>query len=225
MQRALALGLRLALAAALLAPAAAAQVRFTGVVQKTTLPSICQEETHYLECTSPLPAFPSAGVLLKSSTPDLDAFVGKNTRYLAVARGVECTVYDVFDAAPPTSTLILCGAPVPGCPLRFRVGPTGVIGQFWLWMGLAPDFVPLDATTGTWQLGSPFFLLGSGFTVGTPEETAVDIVLPADPGLTGIPLWVQGARRDIGPVGPIELSNSLCFKILGPSPPCIQIDC
>jgi len=224
MRRVLVLACGLGVAAVLLAPAGVAQVRFTGVVQPATLPSICQEETHFLTCTGPTPGFPS-GVLLKSTTLDLDAFVGKNTRFLAWPRGVECPIYDVFDAGPPTSTLVSCGAPVPGCPMRFRVGPTGVLGRFWLWMGLGPNFLPVNAISGTWQLGTPFFLLGSGFTVGTPSETAVDIVIPFDTALTGLNLWVQGARQDIGPIGPIELSNSLCFKILGPSPPCIEIDC
>ena len=50
--------------AALLAPAASAQVTFTGVIEKATLPSICQEETHFIACTGTTPDSPT-GVLLK----------------------------------------------------------------------------------------------------------------------------------------------------------------
>ena len=107
--------------------------------------------------------------------------------------------------------------------MRFRVGPTGVIGQWWLWFSPSPGFLPIDPVTGTLLLGSPIFFLGSGLTFG--GGATKDITLPADTSLTGLNLWMQGARRDVGPIGPIQLTNSVCFTILGPSPPCVLPDC
>jgi hypothetical protein len=212
--RRLAIGVATVGIAALAARPAPAQVVFTGEIEKATLASFCQEETHVLEC---------AGVLLKSSALDLAAFEGKVFEFTAEARGVECLIYDVTAVESASAHLVRCGNPVPGCPMRFRVGPTGVIGQYWLWLALSPTFLPLDQVTGTWMLNPPFFLLGSGLTFG--DGSAVDIVLPPDPSLTGLTLFLQGARQDIGPIGPIELTNPLCFQILGPSPPCFEPDC
>ena len=53
----------------------------------------------------------------------------------------------------------------------------------------------------------------------------MNLVLPADLSLTGVSLWFQGARQDIGPVGPLQATNAVCFTILGPSPPCISPGC
>ncbi|MHC5210421.1 MAG: hypothetical protein ACYTG2_06875 [Planctomycetota bacterium] len=199
-----------------------AQEVFTGSIEPASLASFCQEETHYLTCTAGTPGAPT-GVLLKSTVLDLDDYVGKLTRFTAFPRGVECLIYDVVAAQPATSTLVSCGSPVPGCPMRFRVGPTGVLGQWVLFFSLSPDFLPVNPVKGTWLLGSPSFLVAQGSTSGSP--TTLDIVLPPSVALTGLELWLQGARRDIGPIGPWEFSNAVCFTILGPSPPCLSIDC
>ena len=204
-----------AFAAASLLPApAGAQTVFTGVIEEATLASFCQEETHVVTCN---------GTLLKSTTLDLDKYIGVPTKFRANLRGVECPIYDVFDASPASSTLVACGNPVPGCPMRFRVGPTGVIGQWWLYLSLQPTFVPINPTLGTVQIQQPAILIGNGLTFG--ETAALDVVLPETVAYTGLTLYLQGIRQDVGPIGPPELTNSICFTILGPSPPCFLPDC
>ncbi len=207
--------LALASLLALCAPAAHAQITFTGRIEKAFLPSICQEETHILVCN---------GARLKSSTLNLDPFIGSNVKLFAVARGVTCTIYDVTAVGPPTATLDFCGNPVPGCPVRFRVGPSGVIGQYWLFMSFGSAFLPLGTTAGTQLIANPVFLIAMGPTSGPPNDV-VDLVVPPDPVFTGLSLWFQGIRQDVGPIGPPELTNAICLTILGPSPPCIQPGC
>lgn len=199
---------------ALCAAPASAQVVFTGAIEPAPLASFCQEETHVLACS---------GTLLKSSTLDLEKFEGVLTKFTAVERGVECKIFDIIDAVPATSTLVSCGNPVPGCPMRFRVGPSGVIGQWFLFLSFDSAFTPINPVLGTAQIAAPASLLGSGPTFGT--GAALDITLPGSIALSGLELHLQGMRQDIGPVGPLELSNSICFTILGPSPPCILPDC
>lgn len=214
---------RTALALGALAGATQAQIVFTGVLEKAQLASFCQEETHYVTCTSPSPGVPT-GVLVKSSTLELEKYEGKVARFTAQPRGVECTIYDITDAQlPPPTWLDLCGNPVPGCPMRARVQPTGVIGQWFLWVSTSPTFLPLDPVTGTWMLGFPFYFLGAGGTAGA--DAAFDFTLPPNPNLTGVSLYFQGAFRDIGPVGPLQLTDPRCFTILGPSPPCFLPNC
>lgn len=212
-----------AIVAALIAPALSAQVTFTGVIEKATLASFCQEESHFLTCTGFSPSSPT-GVLLKSSTLDLDKFEGKVTRFRAFPRGVECNIYDVFEAQiPAPATLAVCGNPVPGCPMRLRVGPTGVIGNYFLFLSTQPAFIPLDDTLGTLLIAPPLYFVGAGQTFG--PTAAFDFTLPSNPNLSGKSLWYQGVRQDIGPVGPPMLTNAICFTILGPSPPCFLPNC
>ncbi len=200
--------------ASALASLSSAQVVFTGVIEKATIPSFCQEETHILTCS---------GVRLKSSTLDLSKYEGINTKFTADSRGVTCTIYDVTAAEPPTATLVACGNPVPGCPMRFRVGPTGVIGQWLLFLAFDSAFVPMTAPLGSLQLATPIVFLAQGQTFG--PTAALDVNLPNNLALSGLELHMQGLRQDIGPVGPLELTNAICFTILGPSPPCIQPGC
>lgn len=199
------------LLALLLAPAAAAQVTFTGVIEKVTLPSICQEETHFLTCSGPTAMSPT-GVLLKSSTLDLTPFEGKVATFTAQARGVTCLIYDISAVdTTPAATLEMCGTPGLGCPMRFRIHPSSSLGEFWLFLAASPGFTPIDPVTGTVLLGPGFLLVAHGMT--PPGQ--VDVVIPADPALTGLDLWLQGARRDIGPIGPITATNAVCFEIPG----------
>lgn len=205
-----------------LGSAASAQVVFTGKIEPATLASICQEETHVLTCTGLLPGSPT-GVLLKSSSLDLDAYVGKVWKFTAFPRGVECPVWDVVAVAAPTATLTFCGSPTPGCPVRFRVGPSGVLGVWALFVSGGPDFAPVSPTAGTILIAPPGLLFAAGYTTGDTET--LDFTIPPDVSLTGASLWWQGVRRDIGPIGPLELTNAACWTITGPSPPCILPDC
>ncbi|MCI0548568.1 MAG: hypothetical protein L0027_14950 [Candidatus Rokubacteria bacterium] len=203
------------------AGAASAQVTFTGVIEKATLPSICQEETHFLTCTGPSPDAPT-GVLLKSSTLDLSSFEGQVATFTAQPRGVTCLIYDITAVDPtPAPTLEMCGTPGLGCPLRFRIHPSSAIGEFWLFLSGSPGFAPIDPVTGTVLLGPGFVLVAHGMT--PPGQ--VDVVVPADPALTGLELWLQGARRDIGPIGPITATNAVCFEIPGFVFVCETPDC
>jgi len=197
--------------AALLAPAASAQVTFTGVIEKATLPSICQEETHFIACTGTTPDSPT-GVLLKSSTLDLTPFEGKVATFTAQPRGVTCLIYDITAVdTTPAASLEMCGTPGLGCPMRFRVQPSTSLGEYWIWLSGSSGFAPIDPVTGTVMLGPGFILVAHGMT--PPGQ--LDVVIPADPVLTGLDLWLQGARRDLGPIGPITATNSVCFEIPG----------
>jgi hypothetical protein len=214
------------LAAALVAPALGAQkANFIGTLAPAELASFCQEETHYLECSFPDPFVPT-GVLLKSSTLDLSRFEGKRYEFEAFLRGVECPIWNVTSATPATASLTVCGSATPGCPMRLRVGPTGVIGQYLLFLAFAPDFVPIPpgiGIEGTVLVAPPAVLIGAGPTVG--DAAAVDLVIPPDVSFTGVSIWFQGMRRHVGPVGPWEMTDAACFTITGPSPPCHLPNC
>jgi|GEM_PF-3308898 len=202
---------------------AAGTITFTGVLQKATLPSICQEETHYIECTGPIAGQQIGSVLVKSSTLNLDAYIGKPHRFTCFAAGVTCLIYDITSATPATAFLEWCGTPAPGCPVRFRVGPTGVIGVYALFASAAPTFVPLDPVLGTAFLTQPIFLIASGTTFG--PTAAVDIGIPPSASWTGTQLWLQGVRADVGPVGPLEATNPVCFTVLSSTVPCVLPGC
>ena len=201
-----------------LAPAAQAgappEAWFNGRVVKDTVPSLCQEGTHRLDCH---------GLRLASSTFDLTALEGQLLRFGVVQRGVLCDVYEVVEVGVATATLEWCGTPSPGCPVRLRVGPTGVIGAWSLWAAAGPAFFPLDEVTGSVLVQPPALFLGSGLTFG--EEAYFEASVPDDPALVGAPLWFQGTRHDIGPVGPLELTNVECFTILPAKLPCLLPDC
>ena len=205
------LGLITLLAAA--APAAA-QVTISGVLQPDLLPSICLQGTHTLECTT---------VRLQSNSLDLDAFVGQNVRISGHDVGVECVVYEVTAVSPPPVTLAFCGNPVPGCDVRFRSAP-GALSQHLLFVSPFQDVLPVSPFIGTFLLGTPFLLVGDELT-GNAEGAAFDFTLPNTTALTGVTVFAQSVRRDVGPVSEWQLSNAVCFTILGPSPPCFLPDC
>lgn len=189
-------------------------VVLTGVVQPDLLPSTCNQGTHTIDCSS---------VRLQSSNVDLDALIGRNVRLRGIDVGVECPVYEVLDFSPPPVELTLCGSPVPGCGLRLRSTP-GALSQHWLLASGFSGFMPVDTIAGSFMLGTPFLIVGTELS-GSVEGIAFDFTLPETVSLTGITLFLQSARRDVGPVGPVQFSNPICFTILGPSPPCVAPDC
>ena len=200
--------------ASLAAPSAAQTATFTANIEPATLASFCQEETHFVSCN---------GTLLRSLVLDLDKYVGKPWEFTATLAGVECPIWYITKAVPAKGTLVYCGNAVPGCPIRMRVGPTGVIGQWYLWYSATPDFLPIDPVLGTAMLGGNIKFLATGNTFGA--TATYDTTVPNAPGLVGLNIYAQGARRDVGPIGPFTLTNPVCFKILGPSPPCILPGC
>ncbi len=201
-------------ALALACPLAAAQTAtFTAVIEPAG-PSFCMEESHVVACN---------GARLRSLVLDLKQFEGKPFEYTATLAGVTCDIWYVTAVTPPKTTLVWCGSAAPGCPIRFRVGPSGVIGWWFLWWSPKAAFVPLDATLGTLMLGAPTYYLGSGPTVGTTPY--FETVVPSLPGIVGLDVYSQGAYMDIGPVGPLRLTNPVCFKIAPFMPPCGQPGC
>lgn len=95
--------------------------------------------------------------------------------------------------------------------------------QFWLFASLSPGYKPLSPSKGTWLLGDPFFLLAQGLGGGICHE--LSFVVPPVPVIIGLDVWLQGARRDVGPVGPITLTNAVCLTITGPGAPCVSPGC
>lgn len=212
--------LRIAFALTLLAPLGSAQigplveVAVTGVVEKAPGASFCQQgETHQLDCTL---------VKLVSQSVDLTPFEGQNVRLLGVDIGVTCPVINVKQVLPPPTTLETCGTPAIGCPIRFVVCPGG-IGASLLFVATTPGYLPLDLTTGTLLLGPDLSLLASAGPQGGCHD--FDLVVPPIPPLVGKQFWFQAAYRTIGPVGPYQLTNSVCLTVLPPTVPCAQPGC
>ncbi len=96
-------------------------------------------------------------------------------------------------------------------------------------MSLVPAFLPLNLVKGTFFLGEPNLLLATADGAFPPAGAAFDFVLPPDVSLTGLDVYMQSARRDVGldpaAPGPFQFSNLICFTILGPSPPCHLPNC
>lgn len=187
-------------------------VTFTGAIEPAG-PSICLQGSHALECN---------GALLQSAELDLTKYEDGLWTFTAFDAGATCPVWNIVDAQPAQATLTQCGAAIGGCPMRWRVGPSGVIGQYVLFFSLGSDFTPL-ADGQMLQLAAPLEFLGSGLTFG--QAPFVELNLPGDPTLIGLDVWLQGARQDIGPVGPLQLTNATCFTIGPPFPPCFQPNC
>ena len=208
------------LALALLAPVSPAQtttpVTVTGVVQALPGPTIClQGETHRLECTS---------VFLKSNLINLNALVGQNVRLTGADVGVTCHVIQVVSASPANPRLEWCGSPNPGCPVKFKVCPGG-LGIAALFLANQPAYIPINPVTGTVLISvvPPPILVAQGFVGGGCLEVTVPI--PFDITLVGDQFWLQGLRMDIGPVGPLQLTNSVCLTVTPFLPPCAPINC
>lgn len=211
------------LLAALLASAAVvpaqSPVCATGVIEPVGGPSICQQgETHRLAGTR---------VLLRSSTVNLATHVGQNVRIEGVDIGLLCTVVEVNVVTAPLATLEHCGTPMPGCAVKFKVGP-GAIGRWALLASFGQAFQPLgcvgrDFLDGTLLLTLPAVTVGFGMFTGPFGE--VVLAIPNVPALSGTTLWLQGARQDIGPVGPVEFTNSEVLQLVPFMPPCGGINC
>ncbi|HET6202425.1 MAG TPA: hypothetical protein VFI25_06450 [Planctomycetota bacterium] len=193
---------RLACALVLVGSGASAQVIVNGIVQPVPGPTICmQGETHLLECTS---------VFLRSSTIDLNNFVGQTVRVTGVDVGLLCTVIEVTSAVPAGVTLDFNGAPTPGGTVAFTVcvftsNPPHVYALF---VSPSSGYLPLDPILGTALLGPPVVLFGAGFTFGCSN---VPVSIPPDPSLVGASFWIQafGSGTFV-----TQLSNAVCLTII-----------
>lgn len=208
------------LACTLPAQIGTATVCITGRVLPVSGPTICmQGETHYLECTR---------VFLRSLAIDLTRLEGRLVRLVGRDIGVTCRVLEVVAAMPPIATLATCGTPSIGCPIKLKVCPGG-LGLFWTFVALRPGFHPLGCGglpggfEGTVLLGQPAVTNGSG-PLGAGCGEVIQRI-PTDPNLVGLDVWFQGARVDIGPVGPFQLTNVECIRIGPPGPPCALPNC
>jgi hypothetical protein len=207
--------------AVLLTAAALAQnpVCATGVIEPVTGPTICmQGETHLLAGTR---------LYLRSRAVDLNRYLGQLVRVEGPDIGVTCNILEVTAVTNPHAILNWCGTAMPGCPIKLQVGP-GAIGRWALFGSFGPGYLPLGCGGIEWIDGTVFMLLpavslGGGMFPGPWGE----IVLPIPPSmsLVGTRVWFQGARQDIGPVGPVQLTNVQLITITPFMPPCGSINC
>lgn len=195
----------------------------TGVVVPVPQPGqgiLCPPTAFTLECSEGL-------IGITNSLIDLSLYIGQNVKLTIVPDGKACPRFAVLDVdTTPPATLQLCGTPEGlGCPIRLRSGPGG-ISQHFLFVSLENGFLPLSVLKGSFLLGSPFFLIGNSGAGPFPlEGAAFNYVVPSDPGLIGIDFYLQAARRDVGPVGPWQLSNARCFAPIGFTLVCHEPDC
>ncbi len=209
--------LRITAAAALLAATLSAQIvapqpiSFTGVVRALPPspgpPILCAPGTHEIECAEGL-------FQLQSSTLILSALEGQNVKLFATAVSKFCPLFEEtgVDLTPP-ATLDMCGTPGLGCPVRLVSGP-GALSQHFLFVSATPGLYPVSIPAGSLMLGPPLIFLGVGFASG-PEGAVFEFNIPSNPQLIGLSAYLQVARRDIGPVGPVRWSNARCLEILG----------
>ncbi|MBK8980236.1 MAG: hypothetical protein IPM29_30410 [Planctomycetes bacterium] len=197
-----------------------AQVCVTGIVQPVNGPTICmQGETHYLQCSRVF-------LVSRSGAVDLNRYVGQNVRITGREIGATCTLLDVARVDPPLASLTWCGSGSTGCPLKLKICPIGM-GRWWLFLGLAPDFRPIGCATSGWIDGTlllrdPIYPIGNG---GSGICGEVTLQIPLDNSLVGVTVYFQGARQDIGPVGPLELSDVQCVRLAPFMPPCAPVGC
>lgn len=192
----------------------------TGVVEAVGGFTICmQGETHRIAGTR---------VYLRSALVNLNQHVGQLVHITGSDIGITCRVVDVFTVSAPRALLTGCGTPMPGCPYRLRVGPAA-LGQWALFGAFTDGFVPVgctppDSIDGTILLGQPTFALASGLLTGTGSGDHT-IQIPAVPALAGVRVWFQGARQDIGPVGPPQLTNVVEILMVPFMPVCGPVNC
>ena len=196
------------------------RVCVTGVVRPVTGPTICaQGETHFLECTR---------VFLRSSTVSLRQFEGRNVRIVGTDTGLVCPVIDVRSVAPPPATLDWCGSGSTGCPIKLVMCPGG-LGRGAIFLASQPAYVPLGCAQSPFQFLDGTFLIGGAivpvFSGGLSACAEVTLRIPLDNALVGANVWAQGARQDVGPVGPLTTTNAICFRISPLLPPCAPLGC
>ena len=180
---------------------------------------LCAPGTHLMECAEGLVQF-------RSKSINLDGLVGQNVQLTAIQTSKQCPLYEVTAVQMiPEATLTLCGtAGGLGCPIRLRSGPGG-LSQHWLLVSAFPGWWPVNLTEGTFLLGQPFLVLPSGAGQFGIDGAAWDFNIPGDPSLIGLEVFLQSARRDVGPVSPIRYSNAVCFEIIGFTLLCAEPDC
>jgi len=188
--------------AAALAQPAPLGVAVDGTVLPVPGPTICQQgETHYLECTR---------VFLKSTSVDLRTLERQTVRLRGVDMGGgRCTVIDVRSHSRPGGLLTWMGNPSPGCRVVFQICGSG-LGAYYFFLGSGPAYLPVDMQFGTILIAPPWLLLQSGHHGGC---TDIPVGVPPDRQLIGFTFHFQGVVHDVGPVGPLQTTNSVCVTI------------
>ena len=77
---------------------------------------------------------------------------------------------------------------------------------------------------GAFLLSDPFIVIGPVAASGA-AGAVFDFNVPTDLSLLGVEFFIQNARRDIGPVGPIQLGNVICIEIVGFTFTCHEPTC
>ena len=192
-------------------------VTFTGVVEAAAFEGdiICAPPTHQLACTG-------GTFFLYSNAVDLDQYIGQNVRLHAIQVNKGCPLYRVPSVESPAPTsLTVCGTPGFGCPVRVTSSPGG-ISQHMLFASAVPGFWNVSYFTGVFMLSEPFLVVGNVTGTLPPEGAHFDFNLPSFGPLVGVPIYLQAARRDVGPVGEWRLSNPQCITIVGHTLLCID---
>jgi hypothetical protein len=195
---------RLVALAALLAFPISAQLpaTLTGKVEKAPAGACDAAATHQVTCTN---------VLLKSSTVDLTALVGKTVELKGTAlfQG-SCVTIDVQSAptaTEQTTALALFGYRL-GRPIVFTTSaPLGAL-VFYLF-GTGPGFLPLGAS-GSYLMqlaGSVYWTFDISIGVAIRPVT-----VPSDPALVGINFLMQTAYVTISPLS-LGILNPLCWTV------------
>ncbi|HKB17013.1 MAG TPA: hypothetical protein VKF62_13185, partial [Planctomycetota bacterium] len=103
----------------------------------------------------------------------------------------------------------------------------GPIGLALLFASTAPSFfpvfLPLNGTPEAVLLAPPFLQIP--VFPGTTACFEGKVQIPPDVALVGADFWLQGARMDIGPAGPMHLTNPICLTIAPPVPSCANPGC
>jgi hypothetical protein len=208
------------LAVVLAAAPIAAQVCVTGVVERFAGPSVCMQPlTHRLVDTE-------VYLIATGATVDLDRHLGQKVRVSGRDIGVTCHVLDVFRVDPPPASLVWCGSGSTGCPLKVKVCPVG-FGRFWIFAGLRRGYAPLGCAPAGWfdgtlLIGDPVIQIAAGGAGACGEVT---LPVPFDNALVGVELFFQGARQDVGPLGPLQLSDAVRVRLAPFMPPCAPTSC
>lgn len=205
----------LALAALLLtATAANAQqpVSVHGRIEKLAAPIGCAPTaTHIVKDTA---------VLLKSSTLNLDAFLGVTKRIIGSNQTVTCPIIEVTAVENGTFSVSVCNAPALGCAVTLDMCPSPTQGQYLLFVSPALGFAPAGVATGSFLLNPLFLTIGSGANTAVCQSAPLFLSGPST--LVGLELWFQAAS--VPTLGPPVLSSATKMTIQSPGG-CTNFEC
>lgn len=157
-------------------------------------------------------------VVLDDSLVSLAPFAGQIVRLTGELLPSICNLptFRVEAVGPATATLRSCGTPVPGCPMRFELGPPAISSNALYFSLTGEQFLPLRDPLGVSFLVAP---RRAGVVVANPY---LDLTIPPHVPV-GTRVWLQSHHLSVGPVRPPGvLSNPLSFSILPGGVPCVD---